>query len=142
MNVAGTASGCTPNERGTRGIAGMGRNLRNSVPRMTRKRTLRRRPPGSRAAPGGPNRGVATRIGTWRGPGGATRRAINTTKSNHESLKSNHLASRVFPVVEGVCVGVKVAWPEFEDAPDLIKSIRSRKRAATEVFNRKPSTSN
>ena len=66
VNLAGTASGRMPNKRGTRGNAGMGRNLRNSVPEMTRNGTRRLRPPVP-AQPKGPNRGVATRFGTWRG---------------------------------------------------------------------------
>ena len=52
-------------------------------------------------------------------------------------MKSNHLANRVFPFVEDACIGVKVAWLEFENAPDLIKSITSRKWAAAEAVNEK-----
>ena len=52
VNRACTASGRVPHEHPTGGRARVGRNLRNSVPEMTRETTQRRRPPGSRAAPG------------------------------------------------------------------------------------------
>ena len=47
----------------------------------------------------------------------------NPTKIVFEYLKSN----RVVQVVQDVCIGVKIAWHEFEDNPDPIKSITSRK---------------
>ena len=59
-----------------------------------------------------------------------------------EYLKSHHLANRVFHFAEDVCIGVKMAWLEFEDARDLIKSITSRKWAAAEAVNEKSSMIN
>ena len=51
---------------------------------------------------------------------------LNPTKIDFEYLKSNHLANRVFQIVQNVCIGVKMARVEFEDNPNLIKSITSR----------------
>ena len=59
-----------------------------------------------------------------------------------EYLKSNHLANRVFRLVEDVFIGVKMAWLEFEDVPDLIKSITSRKWATADAVNTKSSMIN
>ena len=81
VNLACTASGRMPHKHGTRGRASVGRNFRNSAPELTRKTTQRRRPP-IPAQPRGPNGGVAARIGTWRGRGGAAPRVANTTKLN------------------------------------------------------------
>ena len=67
---------------------------------------------------------------------------LNPMENVFEYLKSNHLANRVFRLVEDVFIGVKMAWLEFEDAPDLIKSITSRKWAAAEAVNEKSSMIN
>ena len=67
---------------------------------------------------------------------------LNPMENVFECLKSNHLANRVLKLVEDVCIGVKMAWLESEDAPDLINSITSRKWAAAEAVNEKCSMIN
>ena len=67
---------------------------------------------------------------------------LNPMENVFEYLKFNHLANRVFRLIEDVFIGVKMAWLEFEDAPDLIKSITSRKWAAAEAVNAKSSMIN
>ena len=67
---------------------------------------------------------------------------LNPMENVFEYLKSNHLANRVFRLVEDVLIGVKMAWLEFEDVPDLIKSITSRKWATADAVNKKSSIIN
>ena len=66
---------------------------------------------------------------------------LDPTKIVFEYLKSNHLANRVVQV-QDVCIRVKMARLEFEDNPDLINSITSRKCAAAEVVNNESSMTN
>ena len=49
---------------------------------------------------------------------------------------------RDFQVFEDGCIGVKMAWLEFEHAPNLVKSITSRESAAAEAVNGKSSMIN
>ena len=67
---------------------------------------------------------------------------LNQMENVFEYLKSNHFANRVFKLVEDVCIGVKMAWLEFENDPDLINSITARKWAAAEDVNQKSSMIN
>ena len=67
---------------------------------------------------------------------------LNPMENVFEYLKSNHLANRVFKLVEDVCTGVKMAWLAFENNPDLIKSITARKWAAAEAVNEESSMIN
>ncbi len=67
---------------------------------------------------------------------------LNPMENVFEYLKSNHLANRVFKLVEDVCTGVTMAWLAFENNPDLIKSITARKWAAAEAVNEESSMIN
>ena len=52
---------------------------------------------------------------------------LNPTKRILEYWKPSHLPNRVFQIVQEVCIGVRMAWLEREDAPGLFRSITSRK---------------
>ena len=64
---------------------------------------------------------------------------LNPRENFFEYPKSNYPTNRIFRIVEDVCIGVKTAWLEFEDAPDLSKSITSRKWATADAVDRQTS---